>query len=457
MSVEYTLKELQHWNGKIEELAAEAGLDTYEQVFEIISYKDMLDYETYTGMPSRYPHWSFGKNYEKNRTLYQYNITGLPYEMVINSNPCIAYLMKENTLLLQILTIAHVYGHNDFFKNNRLFMQGADANTTIEMFKRNADIVRDYINDPSIGYENAETILNAAHSVRFQVPRAIGAKNISDEELKRQLMNEYLGNIAHFDPLQPYKKPEPPDLSRIPLQYEEDVLYFITRHGDLEEWERNIADIVRREALYFIPQIETKIMNEGWASFWHYNLLNSLELPQELYLEFIKRHNDVIAPAQMSINPYYLGVKIFHDIEEKYGREKLFEVRSLERDESFIRRYLTREMCEELHLLDYVNRGGDYVVEDVADEKGWSNIRNVLCSTCGMNHVPSIRVAEMLRQDKTLILEHVFDGRELQVSYAEETLKHVYDLWKHPIKLLTSLNGQQVQIICDKDKNISIS
>lgn len=455
--MEYTLSELESWNEAIEPIAAEAGLDIYEQVFEIISYKDMLDYEAYTGMPARYPHWSFGKAYEKNRTLYQYNLTGLPYEMVINSDPCLAYLMKENTLLLQILTMAHVYGHNDFFKNNRLFKQGTDAKMTIEMFKRNADLVRIYMNDPSMGYESIEAILNAAHSIKYQVSRVIGERRISDEELKQQLMNEYKDKLVHSNPLEPYVKPDPPDLSKIPLVYEDDLLYFIVKHGDMEEWEKNLIDIVRKEALYFLPQIETKIMNEGWASYWHYNILKKLELPQELHMEFIKRHNDVIAPLPMRINPYYLGFKMFQDIEARYGEQKLFEVRTLERDESFIRRYLTRELCEELHLFDYVEKGGEYVVEDVADEKGWTNVRNVLCGTCGMNNIPNIRVIEMQRQDKTLILEHVFDGRELQTAYAEATLKHIYDLWKHPIKLLTNMNGKTSQIICDNDKSISIS
>lgn len=455
--MQYTLTELQQWNEAIETITVKEGLNVYEQIFEIIGYKDMLDYEAYTGMPSRYPHWSYGKAYEKNKTLYQYNLTGLPYEMVINSDPCLAYLMKENSLLLQILTIAHVYGHNDFFKNNRLFKQGTDAKATIEVFKRNADMVRSYVNDPSIGYENIETLLDAAHSVRFQVARVIGDKRISDEELKQQLMSEYKDSFVHNSLLKPYIKQEPPDLSRIPLNYEDDLLYFITKYGDMEDWERNIVDIVRREVLYFIPQIETKIMNEGWASYWHYNILKELELSQELYLEFIKRHNDVIAPIPMIINPYYLGFKMFQDIEARYGKKVLFEVRALERDESFIRRYLTQELCEEMHLYDFINKSDYYIVEDVADEKGWANIRNVLCNTCGMNNIPNIRVVEMQRQDKTLILEHIFDGRELQSAYTEATLKHINDLWKRPIKLLTTVNGKSTQIICDNDKNIRIS
>ena len=135
----YSLRELEEWNKKIENKALELGLDFYPQEFEIIGFNEMIGYEAYLGIPSRYPHWSFGKAYEKNKTLYSLNLTGLPYEMVINSNPCLAYLMKENTLLLQILTMAHVYGHNDFFKNNRLFKEGTRASHSLEMFKLDGD------------------------------------------------------------------------------------------------------------------------------------------------------------------------------------------------------------------------------------------------------------------------------------------------------------------------------
>lgn len=452
--MEYTMKTLEQWNERIERIVLKSGLDTYEQDFEIISYKDMLDYEAYTGMPSRYPHWSFGKAYEKNRTLYQYNLTGLPYEMVINADPCLAYLMKENTLLLQILTIAHVYGHNDFFKNNRLFKEGTEAKQTIGMFKSNADRIRSFINDPSIGYENVEAILNAAHALRLQVSRVAGEKRLTEEQAKHQLLEAYKDQAEVNDFLMPHSRPELPDVSKIPLNPEEDLLYFIANYGELEDWQRSILEITRKEAQYFVPQIETKIMNEGWASFWHYNLLKQLELTQELYLEFLQRHNAVIAPIPMSINPYYLGFKIFEDIEAKYGREKLFEVRALERDESFLRRYITQELCHELHLFDYVKRGHDYIVEDVSDEKGWTAIRNVLCSTCGMNNVPNIRVIDMSKQDKTLTLEHLYDGRELQQTYAEATLKHIYDLWKHPVKLITRLDGETATLSCDNERNV---
>lgn len=451
--MEYTFSSLEYWNETIEALAKKLGLNYYEQEFEIIGYKDMLAYEAYLGMPSRYPHWSYGKAYEKNSTVYKYNLTGLPYEMVINSDPCIAYLMKENTLLLQILTIAHVYGHNDFFKNNRLFAEGTKADYTVEMFKSHADTVRSYINDPSIGYENVERILDAAHSIKLQTSRVVGEKKISNEAIKQSLLDDYQNKSERRSILEPYIKPELPNLAKIPIEPEDDLMYFIIKYGELEEWERNLLDIVREETEYFIPQIETKIMNEGWASYWHYNILKELKLPDNLYLEFIKRHNDVIAPGYGSINPYFIGFKMFQEIEKNFGRDKIFEVRKLERDESFLRRYLSPKLCRELNLFEYGKEIDDYVIKEVSDEKGWMEIRNTLCNSCGMNMVPLIRVIEMCSKDKKLILEHVFDERELNMDYAEATIKHVYELWGHTVVLNTKQNGSDLCLVCEgKDK-----
>ena len=196
-------------------------------------------------------------------------------------------------------------------------------------------------------------------------------------------------------------------------------------------------------------------MNEGWASFWHYNILKKLKLPDELYLEFIKRHNDVIAPGYGAINPYFIGFKMFEDILRRYGMDKIFEVRSLERDESFLRKYLTEELCEELNLFEYGAKDGNYVVKEVADEKGFKNIRNALCSSCGLGSVPLIRVTEMSKRDKTLALEHVFDGRELNLSYAEATLKYIYELWGNTITLKTTQLGNEIRLVCE-EKRISI-
>ena len=450
--MEYILKDLEAWNERIEVIVKNIGLDFYPQEFEIIGYKDMLSYEAYIGMPSRYPHWSFGKSYEKNSTVYKYNLTGLPYEMVINSDPCIAYLMKENTLLLQILTIAHVYGHNDFFKNNRLFKDGTRAASTVEMFKFHADMVRSYINDPSIGYEKVERILDAAHAIKLQTSRVIGEKRIQGEVLKQRLLDDYKNNNEVHSSLDAYVKLAFPNLNKIPIEPEDDILYFIIKYGDMEEWEKSLLEFVRQETAYFLPQIETKIMNEGWASFWHYNILKQLDLPDELYLEFIKRHNDVIAPGYGSINPYFIGFKIFEDILKRYGKEKIFEVRALERDESFLRKYLTEELCLKLNLFEYAAKEGNYVISEVADDSGFKNIRNTLASSCGVGTVPLIRVSEMSQKDKTLILEHVFDGRELNIDYAEATLMYIYELWGHTVTLKTTQFGKEIRLVCEDKK-----
>lgn len=455
MVLDYNLKDLEDWNEKIEVIAKNVGLNFYPQEFEIIGYKDMLAYESYLGMPSRYPHWSFGKSYEKNSTVYKYNLSGLPYEMVINSDPCIAYLMKENTLLLQILTIAHVYGHNDFFKNNRLFKDGTRAASTVEMFKFHADMVRSYINDPSIGYEKVERILDAAHAIKLQTSRVIGEKRIDGEVLKQRLLDDYKNNNEVHSNLEAYVKLAFPNLNKIPIEPEDDILYFIIKYGDIEEWEKSLLEFVRHETSYFIPQIETKIMNEGWASFWHYNILKKLGLPDELHLEFIKRHNDVIAPGYGSINPYFVGFKIYEDIVKRYGMDKIFEVRSIERDESFLRKYLTEELCRDLNLFEYAAKNGNYEVKEVADDNGFKSIRNTLASSCGVGTIPLIRVAEMAKKDKTLNLEHVFDGRELNIAYAEATLKYIYELWGHTVTLKTTQIGNEIKLVCDGNKIIA--
>ena len=455
--MEYNIDDLKIWNEKIEKKVNEYGLNYYPQEFEIIEFNDMIGYEAYVGMPSRYPHWSFGKAYEKTKMLYSLNLTGLPYEMVINSDPCLAYLMKDNTLLLQILTMAHVYGHNDFFKNNRLFKNGTKAKYTLEMFNLDAKIIREYIDDPSIGYTQVERILDAAHAIKYQVGRTIGVKELSDKEIKEKAIQDYENEKERRTFLDFNKKVEMPDLEKVPLEPVDDVMGFIIEYGDLKEWEKNILKIVRREAEYFIPQIETKIMNEGWASYTHYNILKSLDLPQELHFEFIKRHNDVITPAIGGLNPYYIGFKIFEDIEKKYGKEKIFEVREIERDSSFIRRYLTKELCEELNLFQYNQRTFDTIIEEISDENGWKTIRDNLSYTCGMGGIPYVRVVEYDKNDGTLILENIYDGRTLDLNYAKATLKYIQELWGRDVKLKTyGTDKAEIVIICNRQKAIDV-
>ncbi|HOA54088.1 MAG: SpoVR family protein [Acetivibrionales bacterium] len=456
---DYSVNELKKWSRQIEEIAEESGLDCYEQEFWLVSYEEMMSYEAYSGMPSHYPHWSYGKAYERIRTLNKYNLSGLPYEIVINSNPCIAYLMKDNSLLLQILTMAHVYAHNDFFKNNRLFRLGTRAEHTVEMFKNHAERVRDYVKDPSIGCIEVERVLNAAHALRYQCERIIGIKKLQADELRERVKSSNKRSASDFPLLEP--KPtytDEPDLRRLPLEPEEDLLFFISTYGRLEPWQKDIIDIVREETRYFIPQIETKIINEGWASFWHYMILKKLGLPQKLYFEFLRRHNQIIKPYEGRINPYFLGFKIFMDLYEKNdgNTQKIFEVRSVERDETFIRRYLTKELCAELKLFEYEKHGSEYVVSEVADDKGWMKIRNTIASSTGFGSLPVVRVIDWNQKENTLLLEHMYDGRELDLQYANETLKHLVDLWEGRVILNTVAEGKKKSIMCDEQRKIVI-
>lgn len=457
---DFSIRELKLWNSKIEKLALEKGLVFYEQEFELVSYEDMTSYEAYTGMPSHYPHWSFGKAYDRIRTLNKYNLSGLPYEMVINSNPCIAYLMKDNTLLLQIMTMAHVYGHNDFFRNNRLFTAGTRAELAVGLFKNHAGRIREYISDPGIGYEKVERILNAAHALRYQCARTIGAAKLTEEEARKRIMDSCENENNEYPLLYPPGKRNSAEfeLKHIPIEPEEDILFFLRTYGRMETWEKDIIDIIREETLYFLPQIETKIMNEGWASYWHYNILNSLDLPQQLHFEFLRRHNQVVRPYDDRINPYYLGYKIFESINKSFPNDpdKIFEVRRLERDASFIRRYLTQELCCELNLYEYEKDGSEYVVSEVADDDGWMKIRDTIAAQAGMGGIPLIRIIEWNQKDNSILLEHVYDGRELELNYANETLKHFIDLWNGRVVLNTVADGKKRSIICDEQKKIIV-
>src|ERR671924_735322 len=306
MAVSYSIHDLQEWNQRILELVQRFGLDPYPQEFEICDYEQMLSYMVYSGMPSHYPHWSYGKAFEKLKTLYDYGLSGLPYEMVINSNPCIAYLMADNSIALQVLTIAHVYGHNDFFKNNFTF-RTIRSEFTIETFKAHANRVRQYIEDPSIGLEKVEAILDAAHALSLQCRRNLAIKKPTLGEERQMKLEESEPPADPFSAIHRRHQHVEPDLDKVPLYPDEDLLIFIRdHHPQFAEWEKDLLTIVHEQAQYFVPQIETKIMNEGWASFWHKRILDSLVLPQELHLEFLVRHNQVVRPIAGQLNPYHV-------------------------------------------------------------------------------------------------------------------------------------------------------
>src|SRR6266849_1700420 len=223
MATSWELKDLEQWDARIREKVQEFGLDCYPQEFEVCDHVQMLGYMAYSGMPSHYPHWSYGKSYEKLKTLYDHGVSGLPYEMVINSDPAIAYLMRDNTLLLQILTIAHVYGHNDFFKNNFTFTTATRAEYTIEQFKAHALRVRRYVEDPSIGIEKVERILDAAHALSFQRRRNLAIKKLSPREQLDRAEDTAQGQPDPYQKIHARKEIEVPDFHKVPLEPDEDL------------------------------------------------------------------------------------------------------------------------------------------------------------------------------------------------------------------------------------------
>jgi stage V sporulation protein R len=468
---------LNEWDEKIRVFVDRYGLQCYPQEFEICDHHDMIGYMAYSGMPSRYSHWSYGKSYEKQKMLYDYGVSGLPYEMVINSNPCLAYLMRDNSLLLQILTMAHVYGHNDFFANNFTFTSNLNAKYTLEMFKNHGMRVNRYMEDPSLGIDLVEQTLDDAHALAFQRSRNLAIRKLSIDEQRKRLWEKAQPKADPYAEIHPREEYHTPDLGRIPPEPEEDLLLFIAQYSpSLSDWQRDLINIVDKETRYFIPQMETKIMNEGWASYWHYTIMNALNLSQDLHFEFLVCHNQVLRPFPGGLNPYHMGFVLLQDIEKRWnseagiseddfremspeeqsdtpGRKKIFEVRLSDRDPAFLRRFLTEDLMRELGLFQHEKRGKDRIVTKVSDRESWKQVRETLILNIGSGSIPSIKVMDAdFGSKRTLYLKHFHDGRDLLLEYVEYTLNHLQRLWSHEVVLETEINGKPSLIKLDQGK-----
>jgi len=459
MATPWTVADLEGWDARIREHVERLGLDCFPQEFELCDHTQMLGYMAYSGVPAHYPHWSYGKAYEKLKTLYDHGVSGLPYEMVINAAPSLAYLMRDNTLCLQILTIAHVYGHNDFFKNNFTFASTRPEHT-VSVFKAHADRVRAYVDSPSIAYDRVEAILDAAHALSLQCRRNLAIRKREPAEQRTHAIERATPPTDPFARIHVRPETKEPDLNRIPIEPDDDLLLFLRDHNAfLTDWERDLLTIVHEEAQYFIPQIETKIMNEGWASFVHKRIMDALELPQELHLEFLVRHAQVVRPAPGGLNPYHIGLRVWEDIErmatdptpEERERlpegmtpqELLLETRACDRDASFLRRWLTPALMRELDLFRYAEKGSELVVTDVSDDSGWQTVRDTLIQTIGTNGIPIIRVVDAdWGGARTLLLRHEHDGRDLELRSAEHTLAYVQRLWGRPVRMETRIENR---------------
>ncbi len=429
---DWTVADLQKWDDKICRVGEDFGLDWFPIDYEIIDYAEMLGAMAYTGLPTHYRHWSYGKEYERTHTLYNMGQTGLPYEMIINSNPSIAYLMRENALYIHILTMAHCVGHSDFFKQNRMFAH-TDPNNIIGSFKSAAKYVRQLIEDPSIGIERVEKILDAAHSIKYQVPRFPGIKYKSRTELIEIEKDRMAENPK-------YK----PDLTRVPLRPEYNLLRFIADHSKyLEDWERNLILIVEESSKYFIPQALTKIMNEGWACTIHQKIINELNLPDSLYLPFVKLHNQVIRPHLGQINPYHLGYKLFQKIIEEKGFEEAMTIREVHNDITFLRFYMDEEFMRDNNYFSYSfdKSKQSSVVDDISDEEGWESVRDAMIKNVGLGRLPVVYVDE-IEKDGTLSIVHEHDGRDMELNYARKVFDFIETLWGDNVKLITMVEDE---------------
>ncbi|NLX97897.1 MAG: SpoVR family protein [Rhodopirellula sp.] len=504
---DWTIADLEAWDRRVREVVQSFRLTPYPVDFRIYDYEQMLDMHAYH-MPFRYSHWSFGKTYDVQRTLKHFELTSLAYEMVVNTNPAQAFCWRDNSLPLHVLVMAHVYGHSDFFANNVWFRTLTNAAGALELFRAHADEIAAYSEDPSIPFDRIEALMDAAHALMFHRPRILGRRRETPQRQRARLVESRRAEPGEWDHLKPRDERVPPplELDRVPLEPDEDLLRFLAEYAPLQDWERRVLEIVAKESDYFMPNVATKVMNEGWATFWHDRIFHALpERPAEFDVEYADKMSGVVVPGGLRMNPYHIGWHIWTDIYRRWedpdpqerhdwgrrggeGLEKLFEVRDTEDDASFIANYLTDELIARLKLFRYQwAREADgqsvYRVLDVPDPEGYEKIRRAAVMQVGNNLFPMLRVIDAnYYHDRTLILEHVHDGRDLKifepelplrdvrailrekgelsgevlVSETGEVLKHIQSIWKNPLVLQTRYDGTLLALRCDREKRITV-
>jgi len=491
---EWTFEHLDAYETELARVAAKYRLDTYRNQIEIISAEQMMDAYSATGMPVGYHHWSFGKQFLSTEQKYLRGHIGLAYELVINSNPCVAYLMEENTLTMQALVIAHAcFGHNSFFKGNYLFKTWTDASAIVNylLFAKN------YIADceERHGVETIESLLDSCHALmnygvdRFRRPAPISAENEKRHQHERE---EYLQGQVN-DLWRTVPKKEETKVEEWPIfppEPQENLLYFIEKNSPLlESWEREVVRIVRKISQYFYPQRQTRVMNEGWATFWHYTLLHTLYdqglVTDGFMLEFLQSHTNVIfqpafdSPYFNGINPYTLGYAIFSDIrricEQPTDEDNRFfpdfagsdwldtahHAMANYKDESFILQFLSPKVIRDLKLFCILDDDKEKEIEVTAihDDSGYQRIREELAEQYNLStQEPNIEVQEVdLRGDRSITLRHVQHDRiPLSEDDAKEVMKHLHHLWHFDVHLETMLEESVTnRFICD-DESVRI-
>jgi spore cortex formation protein SpoVR/YcgB (stage V sporulation) len=477
----WTFQDLGRAYDAIEEVAlSDLGLDVYPNQVEVITSEQMLDAYSSHGMPLMYRHWSFGKHFARDQTNYQKGFTGLAYEIVINSDPCIAYLMEENSMTMQALVMAHAcFGHNHFFKNNYLFRQWTDAGSILSYL----DFAKKYIQrcEDEYGSEEVEAILDSAHALMDQgVYRSTRPPKLSEDRTLARLRARAEYERESFNDLWrtlPRREAEPEDeeerqeeVRSIKLP-EENLLYFIEKASPiLAPWQREVLRIVRNISQYFYPQKQTKVMNEGCATFVHHYIMNELyrrgQISEGSILEFLHSHSSVIFqpgfddPRYSGINPYALGFAMMQDIvrvvtePEEEDREWFPDVAGSGdwrgalkdawanfRDESFILQHLSPKVMRDFRMFALGDDGKKpyYQVAAIHDERGYRETREALAQMYDIGlHEPNLMVTGAdLDGDRTLTIEHRgLNGRKLDPKARIAATKHLERLWGFDVEIV---------------------
>ncbi|HWA99153.1 MAG TPA: SpoVR family protein [Pirellulales bacterium] len=470
--------------GQMEQYARGHGLDFFPTIFELVDCNQLNAVAAYGGFPTRYPHWRFGMEYEQLSKGYAYGLQKI-YELVINNNPCYAYLMDCNELTDQKLVMAHVYGHCDFFKNNFWFSQTnrkmmddmANNGNRIRRYMDRfgveevenfidsclsiedlIDIHSPFIKRPSAHVERTSALAEQQDDVERRGPARFDAKSYMD-----QFVNPPAAMAAETERL---KSDEPPPRS-FPEHPVRDVMLFLLEHAPLKPWQLDVLSILRDEAYYFAPQAQTKIMNEGWASYWHSTIMTRQGLTSAEIVNYADHHSGTMATSPNRLNPYKMGIELFRDIEDRWnrgrfgkdydecqdlrakrdwntganlGRQKIFEVRRIHNDLTFIDEFLTLDFCRQHKLFSFgYNAGADqYEIES----REFPKIKQRLLFNLTNRGQPIIVVRDANYKNRgELFLEHVYSGVELDANYGSDTLTNLHNLWKRPVHIETELDG----------------
>lgn len=484
-SADWTYELVQQYYSTIESIAGDFQLDTYPNQLEIISAEQMLDAYASVGMPIGYNHWSFGKHFIQNEQQYRRGRMGLAYEIVINSDPCIAYLMEENSMMMQALVMAHAcFGHNSFFKGNYLFRTWTDAEAIIDYLV----FAKNFISDCELhhGVNAVENILDSCHALmnygvdRYKRPNPISMR----EEQKRQkdresYLQSQVNDLWRTIPSLERSLAEE-TRTRFPSEPQENILYFIEKNAPLiEPWQREIVRIVRKIGQYFYPQRQTQVMNEGWACFWHYTILNELynrkHVTDGFMFEFLQSHTNVVAQPEFDsnyyngINPYALGFAMMTDIrricenpdkEDKKWfpeiagspwRETMeFAMRNF-KDESFIAQFLSPKLMRQFKFFSILDDDAqnEMEVSAIHNEFGYKHIRQKLSEQHNLSiNEPNIEVYDVdLKGDRSLSLRYTPNNRVPLSDNTQEVLKHLHRLWGFPVKMeAQDENGEITEI-----------